>query len=177
MQKIIKRKIKRSEAKLLIKHIRFTPNIIGYSLKEWLNAEHIIVAEDENEQLLGACLNYDISEKWTKIAALYVFEEFRNQGIGKALFYESFNDAMKRQKNVYTISSNPIVIKSMTQLEFTTFKNLLDFPKDYQAHQSMIYAHTFQWLLNPYRIQEIIRKKIVYKLNDPFFYGLKSLGL
>ncbi|MHC5931991.1 GNAT family N-acetyltransferase, partial [Nostoc sp.] len=119
---------------------------------------------------------YDISEKWTKIAALYILEEFRNQGIGKALFYESFNDAMKRQKNVYTISSNPIIIKSMTQLEFTTFKNLLDFPKAYQVHQSMIYVHTFQWLLNSYRIQEIIRKKIVYKLNDPFFYGLKSLS-
>jgi predicted GNAT family acetyltransferase len=174
MLTIVKTKINESEAKLLVEQIKFTPKIIGYTLKEWLNAEHIIVAKNENEQLLGACLNYDFAENWTKIAVLFVLEKFRNQGIGKALFYNSVADAMNRQKNVYTLSCNPIVINFMDRLQFTKFNSLLNFPEAYQKHKSTIYFHNLQWLINSYRVQEIIRKKLVYKLNDPFFYGLKS---
>ena len=112
------RKVNQLEAKKMIDKIKTTPNIVGYTIKEWLNCEHIIVAEDEGGQLLGACLNYDFAESWTKIAALYVFEEFRGRGIGKALFYESFNDAMKRHKNVYTISRNPTIIKMMKEVNY-----------------------------------------------------------
>lgn len=174
MPKITKRQIKESEAKLLIEQIKFTPKIIGYTLKEWLNADHVLIAEDDNGQLLGACMNYDISQDWTKIAALYVLEEFRNQGIGKALFYQSVEDAITRQKNIYTISSNPIVINCMNQLEFTTFNSFLNFPKAYKNEQTAFYLHTLQWLTNPYRIQEIIRKQIIYREQEPFIYGLKS---
>lgn len=174
MSTIVKRKVNESEAKLLVEQIKSTPNIIGYTIKEWLNAEHIFIAEDKQGQLLGACFNYDINEKWTKIAALYVLEELRNRGLGKALFYESFNDAMKRHKNVYTISCNPIILNIMSELKFITFTNLLDFPISYATDLADFYIHTLQWLSSPYRIKEIIRKQIVYRPQKPFLYGLKS---
>jgi GNAT superfamily N-acetyltransferase len=173
MLTVAKTKINESEAKFLIEQIKFTPNIIGYTLKEWLNAEHIIVAKNEYGELLGVCLSYDIAESWTKIAVLLVLKEFRSQGIGKALFYNSVADAISRQKNVYTISCNPIVINLMDRLQFTKFNSLLKFPEAYQKHKLTIYFDNLQWLVNSYRMQEIIRKKLVYKLNDPFFYGLK----
>jgi GNAT superfamily N-acetyltransferase len=174
MSKIIKRKIRKLEAKLLVERIKSTPNIIGYTIEEWLNAEYVFIAEDEQGQLQGACLNYDITRNWTKIAALYVLDEFRNQGIGKALFNESFNNCMERHKNVYTISCNPIVINIMSELEFTTFSSLQDFPASYLADQADFYLHTLQWLASPYRIMEITRKQFVCRPQQPFLYGLKS---
>jgi predicted GNAT family acetyltransferase len=174
MSKIVKRKVNELEARILIHHIKSTPNIIGYTLNEWLNAEHIFIAEDEQGQLLGACFNYDINENWNKIAALYVLEEFRGRGLGKDLFYESFNDAINRHKNVYTISCNPIILNILNELEFTTFTNLIEFPRTYMDDRIGFYIHTLEWLSSAYRIKEIIRKQFVCRHQQPFVYGLKS---
>ncbi|MCC5622565.1 GNAT family N-acetyltransferase, partial [Nostoc sp. CHAB 5715] len=168
MFKVLKRKVTIPEAEVLIKQIKMTPYIMGYCLKEWVEAEHIIVAENENCSLMGACLNYDFSQDWNKIAALFVLEEFRGQGIGRYLFYESVKDAIERNKNVYTISSNPIIIKMMKELGFVTFESLFKFPEKYQNEQLVFYLHSISWLLNLYRTKEIIRKKIVYNSQEPF---------
>lgn len=173
MLKVLKRKITRTEAELLIEQIKLTPNIIGYCLSEWLEAENIVVAEDDKGNLVGACLNYDFSKDWSKIAALFVLEEFRGQGIGKLLFYESFKDAIQRGKNIYIISSNPIILKIMSKLEFLTFEGLTNFPKEYYNYQLTFYMHSIKWLINFYRIKEIIRKKIVYNSQETFLYGIK----
>ncbi len=174
MSNIVKRKVNELEAALLIEQIKSTPNIVGYTMKEWLKCEHIMVAEDDRGQLLGACLNYDFAKNWTKIAALYVFEEFRGRGIGTALFDRSFNDAIDRHQHVYTISRNPIVIKKMNELNFTTFNSLLNFPDRFKSDRLDFYAHSLQWLSSTYRIQEIVRKQIAFPAQQDFIYGIKS---
>ncbi|MBU7585133.1 MAG: GNAT family N-acetyltransferase [Nostoc sp. TH1S01] len=172
MVKILKRKVTKSEAELLVKQIKLTPNIIGYSLTEWLAAEHVIVAEDEDCKMLGVCLNYDINKYWYKIASLFVFEEFRGKGIGKLLFYESYKYAVKRHKNAYTISANKIVIKMMRDLDFLLFDNLLNLPKMVSKHKLVLCLHSLIWITNLYRIQEVIRKSIVYQNHTNFIYGI-----
>lgn len=171
--KIIKRKITENEAKFLIKKIRLTPKIIGYSLKEWL-AEDMMVAEDEAGNLVGACLSYDFHKDWTKIAALFVFEDYRSKGIGKSLFYASVKDAMERSKNVYIISANPVVIKMMKDLDFSIFRSLLNFPKPYKEYELAFCFHHIKWMMNSYRIQELIRKRINYPDQKSFIYGLRA---
>ncbi|MEA5569273.1 GNAT family N-acetyltransferase [Anabaena sp. UHCC 0399] len=172
MIKICKRKITQSEAELLIREIKLTPNIIGYSLTEWMDAEHIIVAENEDGKMLGVCLNYDFHEHWSKIAALFVFEEFRGKGIGKLLFYEAYKDAEIRHKNVYTISANRMVIKMMEDLNFLLFHSLLDLPTIVSQYRFNFYWHSLGWVVNFYRIKEIIRKSIVYTEHINFVYGI-----
>jgi len=167
MVKIVKRRVTKSEAELLIREIKKTPNIVGYSLAEWMAAEHIIVAENEEGKMLGVCLNYDFHEHWYKIAALFIFEGFRGQGIGKLLFYQSYKDAMERHKNVYTISANPIVLKMMKDLNFIFFESLLDLPKIVIQYQATFWWHSLIWSLNFYRIKEIIRKSIDISRNEP----------
>jgi GNAT superfamily N-acetyltransferase len=175
MVKIYKRKITQSEAELLIKQIKLTPNIIGYSLTEWMAAEHIIVAENEAGKILGVCLNYDFNQHWHKIAALFVFEEFRGQGIGKLLFYESYQDGVRRHKNIYTISANPIVIKMMKDLNFVLFNNLFSEIKINNKSKLTLIWHSVLWLMKLYRLQEIIRKSIAYKNRTKFVYGIYML--
>jgi hypothetical protein len=59
------------------------PNIMGYSLREWISAENIMVAENEDGNIAGVYLSYDFHQNWNKIAALFIFEGFRGTGIGK----------------------------------------------------------------------------------------------
>ena len=82
MFKISKRTVTKAEAELLVRQIKLTPNIMGYSLTEWMSAEYIIVAEDDNGNMVGVCLNYDFHPNWNKIAALFVIEEYRGTGLG-----------------------------------------------------------------------------------------------
>ncbi|MBD2363434.1 GNAT family N-acetyltransferase [Anabaena minutissima FACHB-250] len=172
MIKICKRKVTKSEAELLIREIKLTPNIIGYSLTEWMAAEHIMVAENEDSKMLGVCLNYDFHEHWYKIAALFVFEEFRGKGIGKLLFYEAYKDAERRHKNVYTISANRMVIKMMEDLNFLLFNSLLDLPTTVSQYRFNFYWHSLGWVVSFYRIKEIIRKSIAYNDHINFVYGI-----
>ncbi|NEQ11446.1 MAG: GNAT family N-acetyltransferase [Moorea sp. SIO4E2] len=171
--KIIKRKITEQEAKLLIKEIMSTPKIIGYSLREWM-AEDIMVAEDKDCHLVGACLSYNFHKDWTKIAVLFVFEDYRGKGIGKSLLYAAFNDAMERRKNVYTISANSVVIKMMKDLDFLIFDSLFNFPTPYKEYELAFCLHHIKWVINFYRIQEIIRKKIAYPNQQTFVYGFRA---
>lgn len=172
MFQIVNRKINESEANLLIREIKQTPNIMGYSLREWMTSEYVMVAEDENGEIAGACLNYDFHKNWHKIAALFVLKEFRGLGLGKSLFYNSYNNAVERGKNVYTISANPVVIKMMEDLGFLTFENLHSFPDKYEWKFRL---HTMQWVLNLYRIKEICRKRKVYGVEKNFLYGIKII--
>ncbi|NEP87835.1 MAG: GNAT family N-acetyltransferase [Okeania sp. SIO2C2] len=105
---VFKRKVSKLEAERLVKAIKSTPNIMGYSLKKWLEVEDVMVAEDEKGNLLGACLNYDIHQDWHKIGALFVFKEFRGQGIGKSLFYQSVEDAVQRGKTSIQLALIPL---------------------------------------------------------------------
>jgi GNAT superfamily N-acetyltransferase len=173
MFKISKRKVTKAEAELLVRQIKLTPNIMGYSLTEWMSAEYISVAEDENGKMLGVCLNYDFHANWHKIAALFVMEEYRGMGLGKMLFYESYQDAIIRGKKIYTMSINEIVIKMMQDLDFLTFNSLLQMPRITNGDKLIFYSHSLVWLMNFYRIKEIIRKTIVYNHHKTFVYGIK----
>lgn len=173
--RIIQRQINEAEAKLVIQEIKKTPYIMGYSLNEWLEAQNIMVAEDKYGSLAGVCLNYHLNQKWHKIAALFVLEEFRGRGIGKSLFYASVEKALERDIYIYTSSANPIVIKMMDDLGFVKYGNLADFSREYSQDKCLIYSHSLKWLLNSYRLREIIRKKLVYGLGQSFVYGVKFL--
>lgn len=173
MVNIIQRKLTADEAELLVKEIQGTPYIVGYTFKEWIHAENIRVAEDEQGHLMGVSLNIEFGKNWTKIAVLYVREQFRGQGVGKRLFYAACEEAIAKGRNLYTISANPIVINMIHDLEFSTFSSLFAFPETAQTHKLTIYSHTLKWLANVYHLKEIIRKHYAYQLKENFVYAIR----
>lgn len=173
MYQLIQRGLQKNEAKLLVEQIKQTPNITGYSLKEWMNFKNILVAEDRKKQLMGVCLYYDFSKQWTFISVLFILNQFRGNGIGKALFCKACQNIQNNNKNIYTASQNPIVIKMMKNLNFIIFDSLLTLPKPYKKYELIFALRALKWVMNYYRIKEFVRKSIIYKEKNKFVYGIK----
>lgn len=83
--KISERQLDEQEINELISGIKQTPFIIGYNKKEWLDFEKVYVAEMK-DKIMGVCAIKKINSDWSEIIILFIFAEFRKQGIGKLLF-------------------------------------------------------------------------------------------
>ncbi len=174
MFRFTKRSITTKEAHILVEQIKRTPNITGYSFSEWLNFESVLVAEDNNQNMLGVCLYYDFGLDFTFISVLFVLEEFRGKGIGTELFYRAVDDILNRQKNIYTASRNLSIIKMMNELKFITFDSLFNLPESYQRYEQDFIIHTLRWSASFYRVKEMIRKLSKYRSSGKFTYGIKD---
>ena len=182
MFKINSRKLTEQEAILLVENIKLITEITGYSLKEWLTFESVLVAEDREENMLGVCLAYDFSSNWSFISVLFVLEEFRGNKITKKLFKEIseklFKEAcrkiLSRKRNVYTSSRNPVVIKMMKQLNFILFDTLYVLPQPFNKYKFDFLLRGIKWITSFYRMKELSRKYLKYKDKRKFVYGIKS---
>lgn len=176
MFRLTRRKVTASEAELLVKEISLSPEITGYSVKEWMRFENVLIAEDNTGQMVGVCLSYDFSSNWAFISVLYVLEEFRGKGIGKKLFHQTCQDILSRGRNIYTSSRNPIVIKMMSELNFLLFETLYTLPKPYKKYEFDFLMRTVKWIASLYRVKEFGRKSIQHRKRKKFVYGVKVYG-
>jgi GNAT superfamily N-acetyltransferase len=173
MFQLVERRLNKSEANLLVNQIKLTPNITGYSLKEWLTFDSVIVAEDE-EEMVGVCLYYNFSKNWTFISVLFVLDNFRGKGIGKQLFFRACENIIKLKRNIYTSSREPIVINMMRQLDFEIFDTLFLLPEKYEKYEFVFFLRALKWLFSLYRLKEVYRKAIRFGKQESFVYGIKS---
>jgi GNAT superfamily N-acetyltransferase len=172
--KIVKRKVSKDEAVKLVEEIKKTPKISAYSIKEWMKCGNVLVAQNKNGEMFGACLNDDFSRKWTELAALFVFEDFRAQGVGKALFHASLEDMKLRKRNILTMSNNPFVIKMMKKAGLDIIKSLDSLESPYDEHRFVLtHFYETRWMFNFFRIKEVIRKKRVFGKKEKYTYGLR----
>jgi len=160
---ITKRLLSSEEIDLVVEEIKQTPNITGYIKKEWENFGKVFVAEVDCK-LAGVAVNVSISKEWEELAVLLVLEKFRGQGIGKALFYKALEDIKNRQKNAYTTSRNPIVLKLMKENGFQ-FVSLLKLPLP-------ITLFNLKFIFSFYRISEFLRKQKFFPKQEAFQYGI-----
>lgn len=176
MSTIVQRVLTETEAELIVNKIKSSPNITGYSFSEWLEftRENLLIAENEKGEMIGVCCYYDFSPKWSYLAVLYVFEEYRGEGIGKKLFYQACANILESKKSIYISTRTPAVIKMMNDLGFTTFDTLLTLPEPFKEYELDFLIRGARWVLNSYRLKEIIRKALIFQNQPGFLYGIKS---
>ncbi len=152
------------EIDIVIKAVKETPNITGYTKKEWQNFGKVFVAE-VNSELAAVAVNVSISKHWEELAVLIVLEKFRGQGLGKKLFNLALQDILDRKKNAYTTSRNPIVLNLMKESGFK-FTSLFKLPLP-------VTLFNLKFICSLYRLQEFLRKQKVFSGQPAFEYGVK----
>jgi GNAT superfamily N-acetyltransferase len=162
--KTIKRSLALEEADLIFHLIKTDPNITGYTVKELSHFKHTWIAE-VNKKFAGFVVNKDFGQNWTECAAIYVLEEYRGIGIGRKLFETSIHDAKDREKNFFTATRNPKIIKIIHEQNMIIKTHLISLPFP-------IAKRNIRFILNFYRIKETIRKAIKYK-NANFIFAFK----
>lgn len=172
---IVERYLECYEIEQIIKEIRCTPNITGYSVREWQSFPPILVAENQQQEMMGICFNDDFHPDWTKLDVLLVLERFRGRGIGKKLFCYSVEQTLNKGRKLYTASRNPILIKLMQELDFLIFDDIFHLPEPYRKYQAIFNFHNLKWAMSTYRVKEFVRKQLVYPSQPPFIYGIKAL--
>jgi GNAT superfamily N-acetyltransferase len=161
------RQLTSHEIDLVINAIKRTPNITGYAKKEWEKFGSIFVAE-VNSELAGVAVNISISKEWEELAVLLVLEKFRGNGLGKSLFNIALEDIKTRNKNAYTTSRNPIVLKLMKENGFQ-FLSLLKLPLP-------VTLFNLKFICSFYRLSEFLRKQKVFPGQSEFEYGVRWKG-
>ena len=174
MFKIVRRNLQNHEAQTIVDEIKRTPNITGYSQKEWLSFKEVLIAENSEGKMIGVCLYYDFHRDWSFISVLLTLKPFRNMGIGQSLFKIACDNILNDGKNIYTASKNPIVIKMMKKMDFILFDTLFKLPEEYKEYEFIFTLRLINWILSSYRIKELIRKAKLYGVQSNFVYGIKS---
>lgn len=173
---VIKRPLTSQEAEILVQEVRKTPNITGYTVKEWLQCQHVFVAVGPDGQMLGACMNDDFAREWTEIAVLIVLEPFRQRGIGRGFIEASLRNLQQRRRNVLIISREPNVLRMMKEFRFDLYPSLLRVDGPYKKHKFTLGVYyPLRAMMSFYRWYEVRRKKSVFGNQASFTYGLKPV--
>jgi GNAT superfamily N-acetyltransferase len=171
---VTKRRPTSREVAALIGAIRSSPNITGYTAAEWTGPGPVFVAEDAAGEFLGACLHDDFTTDFTEIAVIFVFEQHRGKGVGRALFDASCIDLQQRRRNALLIFRDEAIDRMARGAAFAVFPCLSALDGPYRGYASPLKTgYKLHWLANPYRLLEIARKRIVFGTQPGFRYGLK----
>lgn len=163
---IRERRVTKEEAQELIREIRRSPNILGYTEREWREFPFTWVAEVDG-RLAGVCCNIDLLAGWTEMAAIYVREEFQGHSIGRKLFTASVSSVEQRGRSMYIASRNPRLVKLMREWGMTIRPHPFGLPPP-------IVLAKLKYFLNAYRIVEFVRKAVAFSHRLPFAFGIKK---
>jgi len=159
---IQKRALTDQEIDLVVEEIKKTPNITGYTKKEWQKFADIFVAQKSGE-LAGICLVKKINKQWSELAVLFVLPKFRHLGLGRKLHFKAME--YLQNKNIYAVTRNEATIDFLKHdhFELLNFSQLPFFLK----------LRVFIYALSFYRIKEYVRKTRVFKNTQKWFYAIK----
>lgn len=162
---ITPRRLERDEAVALHREIRETPNILGFTVGEWMRFRDLQVADIDGE-FAGAALSLDMPFGWTDIAAICVLRAHRGAGTGKQLFYAAWKQAEIRKRHIYMMSRNPTVVEWMREKEMTIDARLWSAPVGVQIYMPI-------YMANWYRHVEIFRKSRMISKCPELVQGVK----
>ena len=172
-----KRALSRREIITLIRAIRDTPCITGYTAREWRESGPVFVAEKRSGEVMGACLHDDFAGDFSEIAVLFVFERHRRNGAGRALFDASCTHLFQRRRNALIVFREDAISRMVQQAGFVVFPTLSDLWGQYEVFTRLLNVqYQRHWLANPYRRFEITRKRKVFGAQASFRYGLNLYG-
>lgn len=155
------RRLRQEEATLLSAALRETPNILGYLPRELTKyAGCLIAVTEEGTRLAGVCIPKRPAPGWSEVAILYVFADYRNQGLGSVLFHAMLDRLRATGDTIYCISREPSVLGWMTGAG-------MHFVPDWRLPFLVQFAR-WRHYQSLYRFRETLRKARLYRGQPPF---------
>jgi N-acetylglutamate synthase-like GNAT family acetyltransferase len=163
-KKIIHKKPNDNEAEQIIKLIKNTQNITGYTVNEIKSFDEVYIAYIDSI-FAGAVINIHNTASIAEISVLVVCEKYKGIGIGKELFLTSLKSLESQNKTIWCVSRNPVVINFFRLYDF----KIISFWK--LPLTVSLYNLTF--IFNTNRIKEYFRKQMYAPNLAKFQYAIK----
>lgn len=160
------RRLTEEEIAFLVREIKKTPMIAGFSAREWRKFDEIFVAE-VNGKIAGTIVLTRLFFGWMRITAFFVLEKYRNKGIGSKLFDAAYDLIVKNKNRAYVASYDIAVIHKMQQKDMWLTDNFFELP-------FIVGCFNIGFVMHPYRIYEFFRKEIELKSVKRLIYGVKD---
>lgn len=154
-------KLSISEAETLVTVLKDEPNIIGYSMKDWLRFPDVEVIRMDGE-LVAIMLTHKIGKHWQELAVLYVFPQHRGKHLGSKLLKELTTKSLSKDIRTLVITRTTQMKKILEQNDYhkTPFTQL----------PVAVWWALFTNELKLYRFKEAMRKYFVFGVKRQWEY-------
>jgi GNAT superfamily N-acetyltransferase len=157
----------------LIQSIANEPNITGYSTREWMRSRDVFLLYDkEHHRIAAAILVHHLLSRWSEIAVVYVYPEYRGLNLATILLQQTIETLRFKQRKYIIYYSDSRMENLLNRCGFTTSSgdnSVLHLRTSWRVYFSTIYKP--QWLCNLYRIKELHRKRRHFSKSFEFKIG------
>jgi GNAT superfamily N-acetyltransferase len=158
---IIKERFTESEALAWQSEARKSAFLLGYNLKDLLSFKNVYKVY-HGQDFIGSAFNLDFGQNWTELSGFIIKEDYRGQGLGGQLFKLLYAEAVDRGRNLYVVTRNPVMKKSMIKYDFETSTDFFSLPREIQLY-------TMKSIFNRYRLSQGLKKGFLVRSGQPFF--------
>ncbi|TFH92849.1 GNAT family N-acetyltransferase [Vibrio ouci] len=156
-----RRGLTHQEALLVMEQISSSPDITGYSYREWTKSKDTFVLLNiHTGEFIGAILVHDLLDNWSEIAVVFICEKYRSVGYGHYLLNACIRTLKHSNKKLFLFYSKAVMETISINAGFEIFASEKEFiNRSLIKWLSLNIIYKALWLSNAYRLREIRRKK------------------
>lgn len=170
--RIERRPLTPDEAVLVMSQIREVTTITGYSRAEWTRLREVHVATDPDGRLVGAALVHALRADLYEVAVLFVVDTDRGRGLGGLLLDAVVAAGRPAGTRLVIFFSGPQMrhVVSASGFDVATEATALTALRG-ADRRHLRWVYPVQWLSRPYRVRELLRKRITRGVRFRFDIG------
>ncbi|MFC4608491.1 GNAT family N-acetyltransferase [Streptomyces maoxianensis] len=156
-----RRPLTRSEAAEIMRHIKDSPDITGYSAAEWTGRrDTFALVSPKTGKLAGALLVHHLVGRWSEIAVVFLFEEYRGGGLGRQLLQGALRTLKSADRKLLLFFCSPGMGRLSAEAGFDILADEAEFTRGSLRRKLFLSVlYKAQWLCSAYRLREIRRKR------------------
>ncbi|MDI3389352.1 GNAT family N-acetyltransferase [Streptomyces sp. B-S-A8] len=173
-----RRPLTAEEADQITRSIRDSPNITGYSPREWCGRRDTFVLVDRSRRrIAGALLTHHLAGTWSEIAVVFLFEEYRGRGLGRELLQGALRTLTATGRRYLLFFSSPHMERIASASGFRIYADEAAFVAGSARRKLFLKViYKAQWLASVYRLREIRRKRAEFSSAFDFKVGVLTTG-
>ncbi|MEX1651720.1 MULTISPECIES: GNAT family N-acetyltransferase [Streptomyces] len=156
-----RRPLTRAEAAAIMRAIRDSPDITGYSAAEWTGRrDTFVLYNPRSGELAGALLVHHLVGRWSEIAVVFLFEEYRGRGLGRRLLQGTLRTLKSADRELLLFFCSPGMGRLSAESGFDVLADEAEFTRGSLRRRIFLSVlYKAQWLASSYRLREIRRKR------------------